>query len=347
MKKPYIVIPALDPDHHLLTLVDEVTAKDPDWSHFLGIVIVDDGSQSKSVFQELANRHRIHILEHEENQGKGAALRTAFRWILSQQEERCSGAVTADADGQHLAEDILAVCTRLKGYPDKLWLGSRTFDENDIPLRSKVGNKLTRVIFRLVTGQDIKDTQTGLRGVPVGFLEKLVDFNSCGYEFELEMLLSAKRYGYRIKSQEITTVYEEGNETSHYRPIVDSIKIYRKFLKFASIGILSAGLDYSVFATAYFFSGQVLESIILARVISGVFNFSLNRQWVFKQGSHIAWDATKYGCLAVVLVAANYGLTEAFRYIGLTPFIGKPLAEGLVFLLSYRGQKLLVFKKAV
>lgn len=347
MKKPYIVIPALDPDQHLLTLIAKITAEDPEWSHHLGIVVVNDGSRSTAIFDQLSNRHRVHILTHNQNQGKGAALRTAFRWILEQQEERCSGAVTADADGQHLATDILAVCTRLKGYPDKLWLGSRVFERNDVPLRSKIGNKLTRVIFKLVTGQDIRDTQTGLRGIPLGFLENLVTFDSCGYEFELEMLLSAKRFGYRISSQKIATVYEEGNEASHYRPVVDSIKIYQKFFKFASIGIVSAVLDYSIFATAYFFSGQVLESIVLARIVSGIFNFSLNRQWVFKEGSHIAWDATKYGCLAVVLVASNYALTEAFRYFGLTPFIGKPLAEGLIFLLSYRGQKLLVFKKAV
>ncbi|AAV81544.1 MAG TPA: glycosyltransferase [Idiomarina loihiensis] len=346
MKKPYIVIPALDPDQHLLELIDSITTGDPEWNHYLGIIVVDDGSRLSDVFQQLADRHRVHVLRHEQNKGKGAALRTAFNWIIKQSDERCSGAVTADADGQHLAKDILAICTCLKGYPDKLWLGSRTFDEKDIPFRSRLGNKFTRVIFRLVTGQDIKDTQTGLRGIPLGFLKQLVHFNSSGYEFELEMLLSAKRCGYRINSQEITTVYEEGNETSHYRPVIDSIKIYQKFLKFASIGILSAGLDYSIFATAYFFSGQVLESIVLARIISGVFNFSLNRQWVFKQGAHVAWDATKYSCLAIVLVAANYGLTEAFRYLGVTPFIGKPLAEGLVFLLSYGGQKRLVFKKA-
>lgn len=347
MKKPYIVIPALDPDQHLLVLIDKITEEDPEWSHHLGIVIVNDGSRSSTVFDQLSNRHRVHVLTHAQNQGKGAALRTAFRWILEQQEDRCSGAVTADADGQHLATDILAVCTRLKGYPDKLWLGSRVFEKNDVPLRSKIGNKLTRVIFGLVTGQNIPDTQTGLRGIPLGFLENLITFDSCGYEFELEMLLSAKRFGYRISSHKIATVYEAGNEASHYRPVVDSIKIYQKFFKFASIGIVSAGLDYSIFATAYFFSGQVLESIVLARIVSGVFNFSLNRQWVFKEGSHLAWDASKYACLAAILVVANYSLTEGFRYFGLTPFIGKPLAEGLIFLLSYRGQKLLVFKKAV
>lgn len=347
MKKPYIVIPALDPDQRLIALIDAISHEDPEWHHYLGVIVVDDGSTHSSIFDTLQGRHRVTVLQHESNQGKGAALRTAFEWILKQNESRCSGAVTADADGQHLAKDVLAVCTRLQGYPHKLWLGSRTFEKKDIPFRSRLGNKLTRVIFRLITGQDIKDTQTGLRGIPTGFLKTLVSFTSNGYEFELEMLLSAKRYGYRIKSQAIATVYEEGNESSHYRPVVDSIRIYQKFLKFLSVGIASALLDYGVFSVVYFMTAEVFQAIVFARIISALFNFSLNRQWVFQKRSNVVSDATKYTGLAVVLVGANYLLTKGFWLLGVTPFIGKPLAEGIVFLLSYSGQKRFVFKKTV
>jgi hypothetical protein len=140
--------------------------------------------------------------------------------------------VTADADGQHLPKDILAVASHAQKEPDTLVLGSRQFS-HDVPLRSRLGNDLTRFLFSEITGCTLPDTQTGLRAIPVALVEKIVGSSLCGYEFELEMLLIAAQSHMTISCVPIQTVYLDGNSESHFRPVRDSIRIYRVLLSHA------------------------------------------------------------------------------------------------------------------
>lgn len=343
---PVIVIPALDPDNKLLELITGLRNDNPQHKRFSHIVVVNDGSAAaaQALFEQLAPLDDVTVLHHANNQGKGAALKTGFNWVLENCPEGNVGVVTADADGQHLAEDILAIATNLVTSDDRLWLGCREFQETEVPLRSKIGNICTLWLFRLFTGQYIRDTQTGLRGIPRSYLPKLTGFGSCGYEFELDMLLSAKKSGITIATQSITTVYEDDNARSHYRPIVDSVKIYQRFFKFAGVGILSAGLDYAVFAAYFWFTADLFWAIVCARVVSGIFNFSMNKQLVFGSNKGVVPELFKYTSLAGVLILANYVITESLTYLNVTPYIGKPIAEFTIFLLSYRGQRKFVFK---
>ncbi|CAB0151723.1 Undecaprenyl-phosphate mannosyltransferase [Pseudidiomarina piscicola] len=337
--QPAIVIPAYNPDHRLTQLVQtlrEQTTNDQQ------IVVVNDGSDSRSLFTELQALPNVEVLHHEHNQGKGAALKSGFSWIQKHVGPQC-GAITADADGQHLPKDILALAQAFITEPEALWLGCRDFSAKDIPFRSWFGNTFARYTFRLGLRINIPDTQTGLRGVPASLLPELIDTPSNRYEFELDMLIIAKRNQLDFRNKSITTVYEKGNKSSHFKPLQDSIKIYSKFLKFSGVGIASAGLDYGLFALIYGFTGEILAAIAVARLCSGVFNFSMNRQWVFGRGGSLARDATHYSLLAATLVGINYLLTKGLLLLGVSPFIGKPGAEVIVFLLSYRLQKKLVF----
>jgi glycosyltransferase involved in cell wall biosynthesis len=339
--KPVIVIPAYNPDDALLSLI-EALQQTP--QHYDSIVIINDGSDSTDVFALLPQAENLYLLTHEKNRGKGAALKTGFQWILNN-KPTCSGAVTADADGQHLPHDILQVVQRFTEIPDALWLGSRNFKQKGIPFRSWLGNTFARYTFRLGLRINVPDTQTGLRGIPSSLFEALVNTPSDRYEFELDMLILAKQQEISFRSVEITTVYEKGNASSHFRPLQDSAIIYKKFLKFSGVGIASAALDYGLFALVYGLTGEILLAIASARLVSGIFNFTLNRQWVFGKGSSLGSDAMKYTTLAVVLVLANYLLTKTFFAVGVSPFIGKPVAEIVVFLMSYGLQKRLVFKR--
>lgn len=343
MSNPVIVIPAFNPDHALLQLVEALQQK----SDLIdSIVIINDGSDrdSAKIFAQLPASNNLHVLTHENNRGKGAALKTGFRWVLENRPNTI-GAITADADGQHLPNDIIRVVEHFSKEPADLWLGSRNFKKRGIPFRSRLGNTFARYTFRLGLRINIPDTQTGLRGIPFNLLEALVHTPSDRYEFELDMLILAKQEDVSFRSVEITTVYEHGNASSHFRPLQDSAIIYKKFLKFSGVGIASAALDYGLFALVYGLTGEILLAIASARLISGIFNFTLNRQWVFGKGSSLGKDATKYTLLAVTLVLANYLLTKTLFAVGISPFIGKPLAEVVIFLLSYGLQKRLVFKR--
>lgn len=340
--QPVILIPAYNPDHRLVDLVDALLHNA---STEQQLVIVNDGSESASVFAQLSDRERVTLLTHEVNKGKGGALKTGFRWVL-ENHPHAAGVITADADGQHLPQDILAVLHAFQEKPSALWLGSRNFKEKGIPFRSWLGNNFARLTFRLGLRINIPDTQTGLRGIPKQLLAELVELPSDRYEFELDMLILAKREKLIFESVPIQTVYEQGNRSSHFKPLQDSALIYKKFLKFSGVGIASAAIDYGLFALIYGFTGEILLAIAAARLCSGIFNFSLNRQWVFGKGGSLFRDASQYTLLAAALVCANYALTKALLWLGISPFIGKPAAEVIIFMLSYRLQKKLVFKSA-
>ena len=161
------------------------------------------------------------MLTHPENRGKGAALRTGFAWII----EHAPGeaAVCADSDGQHRIRDVVRVATAVR--PGVIVLGGRRFT-GKVPLRSRFGNTVTRHVFRALSGIAVYDTQTGLRAYPHELLGWLMSVPGDRFEYEFQALLRARNAGVRIIEVEIETVYELRENSSHFRPLRDSWRIY-------------------------------------------------------------------------------------------------------------------------
>lgn len=224
--RPIIIIPAYQPDAELLVLLEQLTAQA---DH--RIVLVNDGSDPSCtpIFQQAENFPGVCLLSHAINEGKGAALRTGFKYVLGK-EPLVEAVVTADADGQHKAADIARICAACGEHPRALILGVRRFDGN-VPLRSKLGNGLTRWLYNLLFRQKISDTQTGLRGIPVGSLGGLLTLQAERYSYELEMLLSLNRAQMPVVEIPIATVYENNNRSSNFRVVHDSIQIYATLLR--------------------------------------------------------------------------------------------------------------------
>ncbi|MFH1644679.1 MAG: glycosyltransferase family 2 protein [bacterium] len=224
-----VIIPAYKPGENLISFTKNLIQKN------LKIVVVDDGSgvEYQNVFDQLKNLNII-VLHHDRNLGKGRALKTGFNYCLNNVVD-VFGVVTADDDGQHTFLDILKVVKRLKEKREELILGVRKFDK-EVPFRSKLGNFVTKYFFYLITGQWLQDTQTGLRGIPIQYLSKLVKIRGEGYEYEINVLLNAKKLGIKIEQEPISTIYLHGNTASHFNPIKDSIKIYWSIIKFIFTG---------------------------------------------------------------------------------------------------------------
>jgi len=215
--KIVVIIPAYEPEGVLVELVKSLQA------NFERIVVVDDGSKTAdSVFERVAQIDCVTLIRHDVNRGKGAALKTAFA-AISKDFPDAAGVVTADADGQHLPEDIAAVAKSTLDHPDRFTLGVRAFDGN-VPLRSRFGNAWSRWFFFLLTGTMVYDTQTGLRGIPAKFLPALCEMPGDRYEYEGRMLVAAARMKQKPEQVRIKTVYLEGNRTSHFNPIRDSLR---------------------------------------------------------------------------------------------------------------------------
>lgn len=221
-----IIIPAYEPDNRLLKLLNDINTCN------LGpVIIVDDGSGSEfsDIFSKAYSCIKTKkgvILTHSHNMGKGCALKTAFTYVLDTYPSAI-GVVTADSDGQHTTECIKSVIDTLATNSNSLILGVRSFNEPEIPWKSRLGNKLTSQIFYFAAGIKISDTQTGLRGIPISFVRNLIDIKGERFEFETNMLLESIK-DYPIIEVPIKTIYESKyNHQTHFDPIKDSIKIYR------------------------------------------------------------------------------------------------------------------------
>ena len=271
-----VLIPALKPEARLVTLTAELVH-----CGFGLVVVVDDGSRPEYqfVFAEVAALPRVEVLQHAINLGKGRALKTGFNHLLNARPELC-GVVTADADGQHTAEDIERVGRALLESSQRPVLGSRRF-ERDVPARSRFGNVVTRRIVRLLTGVNLSDTQTGLRGLPYEVLPELLSLEGERYEYEMTVLMHLCRSGRRPVEFPIATVYIENNRGSHFNPVWDSMRIYFMLLRFYASSLLAAGVDLAGFSLCFVLTHQLLLSVAVGRV-SSLINFVVNRRFVFQ-----------------------------------------------------------------
>lgn len=337
---PVLLIPAYKPGMDLPGIVRGALRT----GAFQAAVVIDDGSglEFRLIFDETGQIPGVSILRHGVNLGKGAALKTALKSIA------CSyagtvGAVTADADGQHSCEDMSAVAGSLIASPNALILGCRQFDA-DVPLRSKFGNSITRGVVRILLGKDITDTQTGLRGIPLGFIPALLQSRSSRYDFELDMLLICRESGRELKEVPIRTIYLDGNQSSHFNPLVDSMRVYFVFLRFISMSLVAAGLDNVIFLLAFQYWPEILPCQAVSRVISGAFNYLANKRGVFQSRKPHGVTAPRYVLVALVTGFVSYfaitGLVQVFHF---GVFRAKITTESAMFLFNFAIQRAFVF----
>ncbi len=334
----HLLIPAYNP---VSTLPEEVAAVLAE-GVISRVIIVNDGSSPEhcSIFASLEALPGTLVLHHECNRGKGGALKTGMAAALEAGESR--GIVTADADGQHSVQDIVRVALALKERPAMLVLGVREFG-SDVPLRSKFGNILTRNLMRFFTGQAITDTQTGLRGIPVSYVPQLLEIDADGYEFEMDMLVQCKGR-YRIFEVSIRTIYIDGNASSHFNPVMDSMRIYLVLFRFVVSSVLSAIVDNVIFAVCFLIWPNIAGCQVLGRLGSLCLNYSLNRSRVFRSSNSVASSMPKYLGLVVFSGLLSYGLIRVMSAAGMNVIVAKLLAETLLFFFNFVVQRSYIFK---
>ena len=340
-----VLIPSYQPDQRLVGLVHALRRADP----ATPIIVIDDGSGTayQPIFDTVAGLGAA-VLTHQVNQGKGTALKTGFSYA----ERVHSGApvVCADSDGQHGIDDIAAVAAAVAqneraGRLRTMVLGARQFT-GPVPSRSRFGNALTRRLFLLVTGLDLRDTQTGLRGYPAALLGWLRTVPGDRFEYELEVLLRAEGAAIAIVEVPIATVYLDENASSHFRPVVDSLRVYAPLLRFAASSIMAFVTDLVGVLILMALTGNLLVSVVGARVTSATLNFLTNRRLVFRRGGDgaVSRSAIRYAGLVVAIMAANYALLSVLTSaIGLPLVLAKVLTEVSLFLASYAAQRRFVF----
>ncbi len=358
LQKICVVLPSLDPDEKLLGTIDGLLGQG-----FSRIILVNDGSKPENLhyFETAALHPEITLLHHEVNRGKGAALKTAFSWFL----ENCpdgAGVITVDGDGQHHCEDTQA-CALHMLETGTLTLGVRDFTLPGVPKRSRSGNRITSVVFKIFVGMTLSDTQTGLRAIPRDCLEGFCKVKGDRFEYETNMLLYMKERGIVFDEVKIRTVYIEENKSSHFHPIRDSWRIYKlilgHFFRYLISSVGSAVVDNGLFALfSHLFSagltGLALTAVptALARLISSLLNFFLNKYLVFHSQAGTGKALLRYYALAIPQALAQMGMTYglcALLRIGPDQTLLRTLIYGVVmvvlFILSFLIQQRWVFAK--
>jgi glycosyltransferase involved in cell wall biosynthesis len=336
-----LLIPAYQPSPALIDLVQTLCGGE--WK---AIVVVDDGSGPEYawLFKKIAELPKVKVIPHAVNLGKGSALKTGMNAILCAYPG-LAGIVTADADGQHDPADIRQVAIRFQESPEAIVLGVRSF-KGAVPLRSRVGNEITRLIMRAVVGYRLTDTQTGLRAIPGTLLPRLLTMSSSGYEFELEMLIVVKHLRIQLIEQPIRTIYEPGNRSSHFQPLRDSMRIYFVLLRFALISLTTALLDNVVFYFLFRMTGNVFASQVGARCAAVLFQYPLVRRAVFISNERHRILLPRYLLLVTANAALSYAgielLTRAAA-VGVLP--AKIAVETILFLANFAIQRDLVFTR--
>ena len=341
----FVLIPAYEPGRSLRRVVAGVRDADPD----LQVVVVDDGSGARYADAfDAAAREGATILRHERNLGKGAALKTGCAYIA----ETAPGedVVTADADGQHTPGDIVAVADALREDADAgradLVLGVRAFD-GPVPLRSRVGNRISSALFALAAGWRLGDTQTGLRGIPSPLLAWALEIPGERFEYEQRMLLRLAHDGHAARTVPIATVYLARNASSHFRPLVDSVRVILPVLLFAASSLAAFVVDTLAMLGLYALTGSLVGSIVAARLLSATVNFAVNRHVVFRgrTGAGFVAQLVRYAVLAGALLASNVAWMWFLTDLGVAVLPAKALTEGVLFVLSYTVQRSVVFPR--
>lgn len=350
LKSIMVIVPSLNPDEKLLQVVEGMLH-----AGFSNILIVDDGSQPEhaQTFAAAEEQFNCKVLRHQRNFGKGKALKTAFSFVLEQRPD-ITGVITVDGDNQHKPKDAQRMALALLANPNTVMMGVRNFKQKQVPLQNRLGNTLTSIVFRVLCGIKLSDTQTGLRGISVSYLPAFIGLEGDRFEYETNMLLYMKKVNIPFQEISIETVYIEGNITSHFNPLTDSAKIYKPIIKFASGSILSALIDLGLFTFIVWImknvslGRQIFVATLIARVVSSLFNYAFNRHAVFQSSEPKRVTMVRYYMLCTVQMLLSYKgvalVLNIFSIQGLGKTMVKLLIDSILFMLTFQIQREWVFK---
>jgi glycosyltransferase involved in cell wall biosynthesis len=351
--KVSVIIPSLNPPDTMVYVVTGLIE-----AGFRDIIIIDDGSDDEhyTTFEQIQELPECVVLSHPDNMGKGAALKTAFSFFQQTRTGK-KGVVTMDGDGQHLNDDVVKCATALLQSDEAIVMGVRDFYNADVPMRNSIGNRMTALAFRLLFGIRLRDTQTGLRGIPTQHIPMLLGIRGNRFEYETNMLLEMKKRNIGFQEVGIATVYEEkAKRQSHYRPFADSMTILSRMIKYTTSSFISFLVDVGLFGLTIRLFGGALGVLaipvctVLARICSSFVNFNINRSLVFERHRSFGRQMLCYYLLAVVQMSMSAALlwlaaflTDAGYAVGIL-IAFKTIIDTTLFFISYYIQRKWVFR---
>lgn len=336
-----VVIPAVGPTKKIIEYIKELQEVG-----LKNIIIINDGSLEvyDVIFDELV-KEDVVLLKHGVNCGKGRAFKTAFNYIMVNMPD-IETIVTADADGTYLPEDVLKVAQNAK--ENYITLGCRDFKSSDIPPSNRKANVLTYYVLKLLSGIEMHDTQTGLRAYPRSMLSYLLLAPGERYDYDFNTIFDKKEI--LLNEVSVETTSRMSDKKTHFRAFKDSWIVISSFLIFIIISLSATILDLFIYN---FLIAMLIDSMpylyitvatFLARAVSDVYNFFLDKKLVFKAeetahpGRYVMLAIGKTAASALLVSGAVFLLGDGELWI-------KLLVDTLIFFVGYRIEKSWVYGK--
>ena len=211
-----VIIPTYNNERTLKRVIDSVLEITDD------LIVINDGATDSTsrILKKYTDITQIYL---PKNKGKGNALRVGFK---KAEELGYKFSITIDSDGQHYPEDIAVFVNQLEFEINKniLLIGSRNMNQEAVPGGSSFGNKFSNFWYKVETGIQLKDTQSGFRLYPLKELNK-IKFYTSKFEFEIENIVKAAWKGIIVKNVPVKVLYDEQERVSHFRPFKDFARI--------------------------------------------------------------------------------------------------------------------------
>lgn len=318
--------------------------------HELGaenIIIVNDGCPCNTDFFNELISLGCHIVNLNEQNGKGASIKAGINFAHDNLYN-ISGYITADADGQHTAEDIMKISRALELRKDSLILGTRNLKKSNAPFSVKFGHFISSVYFKIITGVGCKDTQTGLRGIPASLFDLVMKTKGNRFDYEMNFLTVCADNKIPFYNINTTAKYSKSQKSS-YKILKDSYLIYKTPLKFATASIGCTLVDLILFTVfTCFLPSSILCNValatLMARIVSGGLNFLINRKMIFNNNTKTKNQAIRFIILFFCIMCASTIIVSALSFLPFPVTITKAIVDLLLWTINYTVQRQWVFK---
>lgn len=338
-----VIIPAFNPAEFLLDFAKSITEQG-----LKNIIIVNDGSSKdfNLLFKKLEDAG-CAVVNHKENLGKGASLKTGIKAAMERYPD-LDGCITAEANDQHTAGDLMKIYKAMESRPGELIMGVRSFTKDNSSLKFRTSFFFSKLYFHIVTKTWHKDTRTVLRGIPKEMFPLALSTEGERYEYELNFFINAVQNGCPYYNQPVESNLNK-NHVSHFRPFRDTILLFKTPIKFAASSLSCYIIELTAFSllSIFLFSKNalgILISTVIARVISGAVNFTLNKKWSFQNNKKWTGQFLKYAVLFVCQMTLSWLLVTLLSSLPAPITIIKAGVDLVLFALNYLVQKNWVFK---
>ena len=183
------------------------------------VVVINDGSRDETA--AVARAAGAEVVDHPQNRGKGAGLKTGFAYAIKNGYDLV---VTLDADGQHLPREIPKFLESRKETKADLIIGGRAHLFGEMLPRRRLANRFSAWTIAKASKTGITDSQSGFRLYSANLLRN-VRLHTDGFDLESEVIVRAGVGGFKVLTIPIDLGFVDGISTSHYKPLKDTLRI--------------------------------------------------------------------------------------------------------------------------